>query len=487
MRRVWVAAVLGVTAVVGLACGIDGAAGNQGSDAGRDIEEPSFPTEPDPPNTPSTDAGGDAGVADAGEPDAGPRFDGGDPPDTPLDAGVGPWPDEPVVDFSDRFKVGTPQDIGVDEGHNLWLLDGNRIGVLRAGATEPVWTSNVGQASGYPSTVICGGAAGRAYVGYAAPESPAFIYSPDGCAFPGYTDCDPSRFSPEDYGRYQEGDLDAVRLQPDGKVALEEHIQRTPGPDGVYRGPQDIGIRNTNDHHFDEDRTVLSCARVMRGRDRGELYIGTNHGVSRIKGLEYNSHRHPVWFEEVCDANGCRKSQRAGLSYALGIAPNGDVLIGNDWNVGVVTPNADFRTWDNVSQTVNPEKLNSYVSGLNSLSEKDFWRGFQQTTDGRYFAASKDYGLWQITIVNRNEERSTKVPGLPTDKLTSLAATDDGSLFIGTDGSGLWRLPKGLNQAPVRVSEVEGSRVLELLYDPTVQPAMLYALTSSGLTVLRGY
>jgi hypothetical protein len=29
--------------------------------------------------------------------------------------------------------------------------------------------------------------------------------------------------------------------------------------------------------------------------------------------------------------------------------------------------------------------------------------------------------------------------------------------------------------------------VKELLYDPTVTPAMLYVLTDTGLTVLRGY
>lgn len=502
MRRVGSAGWICLAGALSFACGTgDGGTSPQsveveedagtGGDAGGRVgpEEPLPPGSGDGGTIPGTPDGGDGGPPES-------NFDGGEPPPPPPLGGFGPWPDEPVVDFSDRYGVGTPQSISVDEAYNIWLLDRDRIGVLRPGATAPVWTTGVGQAAGgfgpskraLASTVICGGASGRAYVGYAAaPVNGPFIFSPDGCEFPGYTDCDPLRFSSEAYADYLKGDVDVVRLQEDGTVVLEEHLQRTPGPDGVYRGPQDIGIRNTNDHHFDEDNTVYSCTRVMRGRDRGEVYLGTNHGVTRVKGLEYNSHRHPVWFKEVCDEGGCKKSQRAGLNYALGIAQNGDVLIGNDWNVGIVTPNPDFRTWDNTSQTVNPEKLNGFVSALGSVEDMDFWRGFQQTTDGRYFAGSRDFGVWQIEPINRNEERSTKLSGLPTDSITSLAATDDGSLFIGTEGSGLWRLPPGAGAAPARVSDVEGSTVRELVYDPTVSPAMLYVLTGSGLTVLRGH
>jgi hypothetical protein len=34
---------------------------------------------------------------------------------------------------------------------------------------------------------------------------------------------------------------------------------------------------------------------------------------------------------------------------------------------------------------------------------------------------------------------------------------------------------------------VQGAMVLQVFYDPTVKPAMLYVLTNAGLTVLRGY
>jgi hypothetical protein len=435
------------------------------------VEPPPPPVEPPPP--PVVDP--NPGPTDPGPTDPGPVVT------------VGPWPDEPQVNYSSRYGVGAVRAMAVDDAYNLWLLEGERIGVLRPGDKAPRWTSGVGQAApgfgpdklALGSTVICGGSAGRAYVGYHTYElDNAFIYSPDGRSFPRYDDPDPTRFDPVRYQEYQKGDLDVVRLQPDGSVALEAHLSRS----ARSNGPQDVGIRNTNDHHFDEDRSVLSCVKVMRGKHRGDVYIGTNHGVTRIQGLTYNSHRHPVWFKTRPDGG---KTQMAGYTYALGIAQNGDVLIGNDWSLGVVTPSEQLADWDRVDDTLNPEKLNSFLRELNSEEEMDYWRGIQQTTDGRYYVASKDYGLWQLLIPRRSEAHGVKVEGLPTDHINALAATDDGSLFIGTKGFGLWRLD-GKKQL-THVNRVDGVSVEQLLYDPTVKPAMLYVLTNEGLTVIRGH
>ncbi len=428
-------------------------------------------------------------------PDPVPPEDPSNPPipNPPPQAGPGPWPDEPVVNYTQRYNLGRVRSVGVDDAYNIWLLDGERIGVLKPGDTQPTWVSNIGQARlgfgpdtlAVSSTVICGGSAGRAYVGYTAPDlSPSFIYSPDGRSHPNYDDPDPTRFDPVRYEEYQKGDMDAVKLNTDGSIVLEEHLQKS----ARSNGPQNIGIRNTNDHHFDEDRSVLTCTKVMSGPFKGEVYIGTNHGVTRIRGLVYNSHRHPVWFKEKYDDQGnvTGKTQMTGLSQALGIGQNGEVLIGNDWNIGVVVPSQNLADWDRVDETLNPEKLSStYLPQLNSIEEFDYWRGFQQTKDGTYYLASRDFGLWQMTIARRSEARGTKVAGLPTDSLLSLAATDDGSLFIGTSGGGLWRLDA--NKQLTKVGGVTGSTVKELHYDPTVKPAMLYVLTDAGLTVLRGY
>ncbi|QRK13532.1 hypothetical protein JQX13_09380 [Archangium violaceum] len=452
------------------------------------LEEPPPPivAEPDPGTT-------DPGTTDPEPTDPEPTDpEPTDPeptdPDVPAPVATpGPWPNEPLVNYSSRYGLGNVRAMAVDDAYNIWLLDGARIGVLRPRDSGPRWTSGVGQAApgfgadklAMGSTVICGGSAGRAYVGYFTYElDSAFIYSPDGSNFPLYNDPDPRRFDPVRYQEYQKGDLDVVKLQEDGSVVLETHLSRS----ARSNGPQDIGIRNTNDHHFDEDRSVLSCVKVMHGKHKGDVYIGTNHGVTRIQGLTYNSHRHPVWFKPKPDGG---TTQMAGYTYALGIAQNGDVLIGNDWSLGVVTPSVNLADWDKVNDSLNPEKLNSYLRGLNSEEEKDYWRGIQQTTDGLYYVASKDYGLWRMLISRSSEAHGDKVEGLPTDQLTSLAATNDGSLFIGTVGFGLWRLDAQKKLS--HVDGVDGTVVEQLLYDPTVDPGMLYVLTNGGLTVIRGH
>src|SRR6185295_3002370 len=124
-----------------------------------------------------TDAAPPVPTPDAGSP---PSVDAGTPPDAGVDAGAdaGPWPNEAAADYSQRFGVGTPQSVGIDEGLNLWFLDGDRIGVLRPGDSTVRWTRGIGQARqafgvdslAMGSTVICGGGAGRAYVGYWAHE-----------------------------------------------------------------------------------------------------------------------------------------------------------------------------------------------------------------------------------------------------------------------------------------------------------------------------
>ncbi|MFY0574196.1 hypothetical protein ACN28S_07415 [Cystobacter fuscus] len=293
--------------------------------------------------------------------------DGGGGGALPVDS-PGPWSQEAVLDYSKQFAVGTPQSVGLDAGGNLWLLDGARVGVLRPGDSQPTWTSGVGQAGrGFRSSVVCGGAAGRAYVGYLAEE----------LARPRRDDLDDPVFL--------EGDLDVVRLRPDGGVELEQHLV----------------IRNTNDPHYDEDRSVLTCVRVARGPFRGELYLGTNHGVTRVRGLDYNAHRHPVFK----NASG---SLRIGYTYAVGLAQDGDVLVGNEWKVGIVTPPAALGDWDDLAKV--PWKLDTYVEALGSQEDMDLWRGFVQTKDGAYWLGSAKYGVWRLTPLRAPTSGSRACP-----------------------------------------------------------------------------
>ncbi len=531
MIRRLVGACIGVVVVAGWACG--------GSDGPTPPAPPVDDGIQDPEQRPGTDAGTDAGtdpVPDAGtdpqpdagtdpQPDAGtdPRPDGGtgtgNDGGTPPPKGQGPWPTDAVLDYSRKYGVTGVRAFGVDAAHNVWLLNGDKIGVLRADTQRVTWTdAPIGQAAGgfgetaaaLGSTVICGGSAGRAYVGYSTPDlrsDPEFpglhanyIVSPDECYKPDprSTTCYP--YSHRRLQYYRQGDVDVVRLDGSGRIVLEEHLHQSirntvddAGNPRVQTGPRELadvknlGIRNSNDHHYDEDRSILSCITVMHGRDQGDVYVGSNHGVTRIRGLEYNAHRHPVWK----DTNG---NQKAGYTYGLGIAWDGDVLIANDWMLGIVTPTPRLGDWDNMNKSVNVMKVeSSFLPEVNTLAEFDYWRGFQQTKDGQYYLGSREHGLWRLTITwpSNQAQQGTRIRGATAEQdaalqnINALAATEDGSLFIGTDKDGLWRMTP--QKSLEKVANVNGTKVLQLVYDPRVTPAMLYVLTSSGLTVIRGH
>lgn len=451
---------------------------------------------PPAPPTLTADGGGtpDAGRRDGGAPDA-----GGGPPDAgaPPDAGQGPtygaegpWPLDAVKSYSAAYQIGVVQSVSVDDAYNIWLLDGARIGVLRPGATSPAWSKDLGQAGrGFPSTVICGGRAGQAFVGYLSSGNEERYL--DG----GFRRAMPS-----------EGDADSVAIGPDGAPAFEEHLN----------------LYNSNDLHWNEASTVLSCMRVFRGPAKGDVFFGNDHGVTRVRaqGCEaawanqprhqgyatcYNDHRHPSWYADpetgqwVRNESSCgqlrsdgtvqRCSLRVGYNYALGVAWNGDILMGNEWKIGQVltTPDPALSEWDRFPGP-NPWRINWYVPELSSMEEFDNWRGFTQAADGLYYLGSADHGLWELTARERSGDPRIDVMGarkISNHLVSALVATDDGSVFIGTSGSGLWRLTPTKALEPV--SAVKGSTVRALVYDPTVSPAMLYVATSAGLYVLRGH
>lgn len=428
---------------------------------------------------PSNGESPDAGLPDGGAPDAGPEV-----PD------AGPWPPDALLDYSDRFHIGAPQSVAFDEGLNLWLLDGPRIGFIRAGDSTVTWTSGVGQArQGFGadtlatgSTVICGGEDGRAYVGYSALDLQKF--SPDVprtyVPWPGQP-----YYSEEFFAQYQRGDVDAVRAGPDGQVTLEEHLWRTVGPSNANR---QVGIHNTNDFHYDEDRSVRACERVTRGTLRGTVFITTNHGATMIQGLAYNSHRHPGWYKQIELPDGSfAPALQCTDMYGLGIGQAGDVLIANEQMFGALIPNGVLEDWDTEETWDGPVpwRFKLYNNVLNDQESWDYWRGFQQVVGGTYYLGSLRYGLWSFTLKGRTWGTFAKVPGLPTGAVTALRATDDGALYIGTMGSGLLRLePDGVKLS--RVSGVRGARVRQILYEPTVTPRMMLVVTEAGVTAIRG-
>jgi ligand-binding sensor domain-containing protein len=132
-----------------------------------------------------------------------------------------------------------------------------------------------------------------------------------------------------------------------------------------------------------------------------------------------------------------------------------------------------------------PWRYKGHNAQLNSLEAFDHWRAIARTRGGAVWVGSRDYGLWRMDVKDRSSAHFTRLDALPSRGVTALAATEGNTVYVGTDGEGLWRLDAD-GEALARVDEVKGSKVLQLVYVPTVSPAMLYALTDAGLTVLRG-
>src|SRR5262245_23753050 len=82
------------------------------------------------------DGGGHVVVIDPPRPQPPPGPDGGrpaPPPDAGGAIGAGPWPRDDVKNYSAAYHLGPIQSAGLDDGFNLWVLSGNRVGVLRPG------------------------------------------------------------------------------------------------------------------------------------------------------------------------------------------------------------------------------------------------------------------------------------------------------------------------------------------------------------------
>jgi len=456
------------------------------------------PSAPGPGHGGGQGGGGDGGgfVPDGGgTPDSGTppdEVDGGTPDGGTTEVGPGPWPTDAVKSYSADYGVGLVQSAGLDDGFNLWLLSGTRIGVLRPGDSAPTWSEGLGQAAqGYPSSVICGGRPGQAFVGYVATD-------------PG-TSADNPNYDPNGFRRWQPsaGDADSVVVGPDGAPALEEHVN----------------IYNSNDLHWNEAASVLTCLKVVRGPAAGDVFLGNNHGVTRMRASHceaslsfqprhsgyqtcYDDHRHPSWYadkatgqwvpdEASCTFNGGTTECRVivGYNYALGVARNGDILAANNYKFGITltTPDPALEQWHQFTE--EPWRMDFYVPDLGPMETPDYWRGFTQTADGLYYLGSKDYGLWQLTTSPRPDgihlgSAFQKVTDAPSESISALVATDDGSLYVGTSGDGLWRMTP--QKTFERVAGVGGAKVKQLAYDPRFTPSMLLVVTDGGLFVLRG-
>jgi hypothetical protein len=379
----------------------------------------------------------DGGTADAGTPTP---IDAGSP--TPVDAGTPPdagTPTAALTWFGSEQGMPWARSVSADEGGNLWAVNDTGIYTQSAGQTRFTFHSGVGQlARGDWPYAICGGAAGQAYVGYVSPENLPVLGG-----------------TPEQRLR---GDLDRVALTTSGAVTLQHHYQ----------------LVNTNDPRYDEVRTVVSC---VRQNDRsspyyGEVYLGSNHAVTRIRGDGIADHRHVVF----ANAQG---SLVIGYNWATALSPNGNLFFANEYKVGILRPTASLPDW--LSFSVNPWALDTYASVLGPIEDPDRWHAAAVTPDGKHWVGSWGKGLLWMTPSPRVWK---VVPGTPDTQINALAAEANSTLWVGTHNAGLWKLTAG-GQEWTRVP-LPTNRVLGLEIDVRSSPRTLLIATDRGIGVYRG-
>ena len=375
----------------------------------------------------------DGGTADAGSPDAG-IYDAGTPP--PYPDGGAAWPPAPYSWFGIDQGASWARSVSADEGGNVWAVNDDGVYTLRYGDARFSFHGAVGQMNlGEPPFAVCGGAPGKAFVGYLAPESvnpfdePAAIRA--------------------------QGDLDRLALDVTGAVTLEHHYD----------------LHNTNDPRYNETRSVVSCIRQNDGRSPyyGDLYLGTNHAVTRVQGDGYADHRH-VLFSNAAG------SLVIGYNWAVSFEPTGTLFMANEFKVGVIAPTPYLLDW--LSFNLNPWVLDTFVPA-GADGDREAWHANAVTPDGKHWVGSGTKGLWWMIPTPR---QYGQVPGAPDLNIQALAADSDNGLWVGTHAHGLWRLQQGQWSR----FALPSNNVLGLFLDTRTIPRTVYIASDLGVAIYHG-
>jgi hypothetical protein len=401
-------------------------------------------------------------------------------------------------------EVGVVLGVSVDEGANVWTVDGERIWVLPPGGTWRSFDASLGEpavgqlARGFTAQTVCGGESGKAYVGYLAGEIP-----------------DPTHSTP---AQRSEGDLDRVALGAGGTLVREHHYE--------------IHNNNGMDHPtFDEVRSILACIRVNEGPRKGDLWLGSNHALTLIRGDLYGDHKHPTFDYPECPAgtdptapfdpsSPCDAFPEAiGYVWNVNLSIRGNPLMAAEWMFAEVTPTDDLISWTLKSYPwtmVGPPPYPVARAGApapNPSNDTRSWlqrwplrfepefrasnRAIAQTPDGRYWVASVKHGLIWFDGAGKALKRFVEVQDEP-GTISALVANPDGSLWVGTSDNGLWKyapparaaLPSDPLAIPApesgtwtRVSGIPAADVTRIHLETRSGKRQLFVGTTAGLVV----
>ncbi len=419
-------------------------------------------------------------------------------PLTPGSLGPGPWPTAPLVlyDAAQGLRE-APLSASADEAQNIWVVTGSALYVLRPGASQFLrFTAADGLhvGPGYTDppdfTLVEGGGRNEAFVGYYAHDTsdPAGSHAQFA-----HTANDPAAHL---------GKMDQVILATDGTITAHRY-----------------DLRNSNDGFYYETRTITSMV-YDHFQHPGELYVGSNHGVTRIQpghwrepqtsseksfpiGVErewYVDHVHPV----ACDGGPCDPTRRIvfGDWFGLTLADDGRLWMAGLTSAGAIRWTSVLQDWRNSWAPYNPfvpafgDPIEQNPPVFRPPREGDpvNLRAVAVTPDGTVWFASGEVEGWRgptYGLAAWDGKHFTAFDpialGAVDYNILELVALSDGRLVLGFPGSGLlvWKPGDAKGRRITRADGLPGEAIGRLHLDRMVKPAALYAPIDGGLVMLR--
>jgi len=389
-----------------------------------------------------------------------------------------------------------PIPASVDEGENLWVVTNTALYLLAPGAkTFHRYTAKDGlhYGPGFTEppdiTLVEGGAQGECFVGY-------YFHDTNESNTPGaHTNLDPAAHM---------GKMDQVLLQPDGTLKVNRY-----------------DLRNSNDGHFYETRTIMSMV-YDHFQHPGNLYVGSNHGITRIIPSKYFPPRHlvddpfnlsdeRVWYADhvhpvACIGGACDGSRviTVGDWFGLTLADDGRLWMAGLTSAGAIHFRDDLQTWVQSWSPFNPfdPAFGDPYPGNEPVFDPPVegapvnLRGVAVTPDGMVWFVSGETlnELWRgptYGLASWDGKRFTHIDpmalGAAEFNILEIQALSDGRLVLGFPSSGLlvWN-PGDKKGHRLTVSDgLPGEQIGRMSIDKLHEPPILFVPTEGGLAAFR--
>jgi hypothetical protein len=456
-----------------------------------------------------------------GNPDGGGVPDGGTPDGGQIQfGGPGPWPIANTTYGLAQGILETPVvGTSTDETQNLWAATHDALYLLKPGEARFRRYSAVDGLHLQSNPVVyCDryfGGGDRACPILGAAMSPGISEIVGGGSnevFVGYYGNDEGSADWFDANRHT-GKMDRVRLNADGSLRVDRFDLLLVGAGAQYWHDRTV-YRMVFDHFI----------------HRHELYVGTNHGVDRLKPDLFRYPRPDEWFDTVnrewmgdhlhpvvCYHATCASdptNQRMGDWFGLAISPDGNLWVAGRWTAGKIVWVDDIPSWvfrsgeqtfaaafgDPYRRPVPadaPGFFNEPVFRPPQEGDPVSLSAVSVAPDGRVWFASGPlwesppldvpYGVavWDGRLFRVYDPIAEL--GMGERNVRDLIALPDGRILLAgpTTGLLLWNPATGSRQQLRAPSWLPDDRVHRIELDTMVNPPALHVSTETGATVIR--